>query len=74
MGGKQLGFSDYDLTTTKKLTKRERLLSEMEAIVPWRALIELISQRSACRWLTRSRSEGPACWRIGAASAPPARR
>jgi hypothetical protein len=37
MGGKQLGFSDYELTTAKKQTKREKFLSEMEAVVPWQA-------------------------------------
>jgi hypothetical protein len=42
MGGKQLGFFDYELTTPKKQTKREKFLSEMEAVVPWRALIALI--------------------------------
>ena len=42
MGGRQLGFSDYDLTTAKKQTKREKFLSEMEAVVPWQALIDLI--------------------------------
>ena len=42
MGGKQLGFSDYELTTAKKQTKREKFLSEMEAVVPWQALIALI--------------------------------
>ena len=42
MGGKQLGFSDYELTTAKKPTKREKLLSEMEVVVPWQALIDLI--------------------------------
>ena len=42
MCGKQLGFSDYELTTAKKQTKRERFLSEMEAVVPWQALITLI--------------------------------
>ena len=40
MGGKQLGFSDYERTTTKKQTKREKFLSEMEIVVPWQALIE----------------------------------
>ena len=35
-------FSDYELTTAKKQTKRERFLSEMEAVVPWQALIALI--------------------------------
>jgi len=42
MGGKQLGFSDYELTTAKKQTKREKFLSEMDAVVPWQALIDLI--------------------------------
>jgi len=42
MGGKQLGFSDYEITTAKKQTKREKFLSEMEAVVPWQALIDLI--------------------------------
>ena len=32
MGGKQLGFSDYELTTAKKRTKREKFLSEMEVV------------------------------------------
>ena len=42
MSGKQLGFSDYELSTAKKQTKRERFLAEMEAVVPWKALIDLI--------------------------------
>jgi IS5 family transposase len=42
MGGKQLGFSDYEQTTAKKQTKREKFLAEMEAVVPWDALIGLI--------------------------------
>ena len=42
MGGKQLGFSDYELITAKKQTKREKFLSEMESVVPWQALIALI--------------------------------
>ena len=42
MGGKQLGFSDYALTTAKKQTNREKFLSEMEVVVPWQALIDLI--------------------------------
>jgi len=42
MGSKQLGFSDYEITTAKKQTKRERFLSEMEVVVPWQALIDLI--------------------------------
>ena len=42
MSGKQLGFSDYELATAKKQTKREKFLGEMEAMVPWQALIALI--------------------------------
>lgn len=42
MGGKQLGFSDYELTTSKKQTKREKFLSEMEVVVHWQPLIALI--------------------------------
>lgn len=42
MGGKQLGFGDYEQTTAKKRTKVERFLAEMEDVVPWKALIDLI--------------------------------
>jgi len=42
MGGKQLGFGDYEQTTAKKRTRRERFLTEMEAVVPWKTLIDLI--------------------------------
>ena len=42
MGAKQLGFTDYELTTTKKQIKWGKFLSEMEAVVTWQVLIELI--------------------------------
>jgi IS5 family transposase len=42
LGGKQLGFSDYELTTAKKQTNRDKSLSEIEAVVPWQGLIDLI--------------------------------
>jgi IS5 family transposase len=42
MGCKQLGFSDYEQTTSRKRTKRESFLGQMEAVVPWKALIDLI--------------------------------
>ena len=42
MGGKQLGFGDYEQTTARKRTKRERFLCQMQAVVPWMALIDLI--------------------------------
>ena len=41
MGGKQLGFGDYEQSTARKRTKRERFLAQMEAVVPWKALIVL---------------------------------
>jgi|694.fasta_scaffold59239_8 hypothetical protein len=33
MGGKQLGFGDYQQTTARKRTKRERFLGQMQAVV-----------------------------------------
>lgn len=42
MGGKQLGFGDYEQSTARKRTKRERLLVQMGAVVPWKGLIDLI--------------------------------
>ena len=42
MGSKQLGFGDYEQNTAKKRTRRERFLAEMEKVVPWKALIDLI--------------------------------
>ena len=54
MGVKQFGFGDDEQSTTRtssigrawrsheKRTSRERFLAEMEAVVPWRALFDLI--------------------------------
>jgi hypothetical protein len=42
MGVKQFGFGDYEQSTAKKRTRRERFLAEMEAVVPWKLLIDLI--------------------------------
>jgi len=42
MGSKQLGFGDYEQATAKKRTRRDRFLGEMEKVVPWKALLELI--------------------------------
>ena len=42
MGGKQLGFSDYALTTAKKRTKKEKFLAEMDQVAPWQPLLKLI--------------------------------
>jgi transposase, IS5 family len=42
MGSKQLRFGDYEQTTARKRTKRERFLGLMQAVVLWKALIVLI--------------------------------
>ena len=42
MGGKQLGFGEYEQSTAKKQTKREKFLSEMDQVVPWDALTDWI--------------------------------
>ena len=42
MGGKQLVFADYEQTTAKKRTKKEKFLADMDQVVPWQALIDLI--------------------------------
>jgi IS5 family transposase len=42
MGGKQLGFGDYEQSTANKHTKREKFLSEMDQVVPWQVLTVLI--------------------------------
>jgi len=42
MDVKPLGFSDYEQTTAKKQTKREKFLAEMEVVVPWNELISFI--------------------------------
>ncbi|MEY4839869.1 MAG: hypothetical protein RLZZ374_777 [Cyanobacteriota bacterium] len=40
MSGKQLGLSEYELTTVKKQAKREKFLSKMGAVVPSQAPVE----------------------------------
>jgi IS5 family transposase len=42
MGDKQLGFGDDEQSTAIKQTKREKFLSEMDQVVPWDALTDLI--------------------------------
>ena len=42
MAPKPFGFGDYEQSMAKKRTRRERFLSVMEAVVPWKALIDLI--------------------------------
>ena len=40
MGAKQLGFGDDEQSIAKNRTKRESFLAEMNAVVPWKALID----------------------------------
>ena len=40
--GKQLNFGDYEQSTAKKLTKREKLLAEINKVVTCQPLIDLI--------------------------------
>jgi IS5 family transposase len=42
MGGKQLGFVDYEWSTAKKRTKREKFLSHMDQLLLWQALTDMI--------------------------------
>ena len=43
-GGKQLGLSDYEQTTAKKQTKREKFLAEMEVVVRWDSSLIALSE------------------------------
>ena len=40
---KQLTFSSLAHATRKKVTRREKFLAEMEAVVPWGRLLTLIA-------------------------------
>jgi IS5 family transposase len=42
MGVKMSGFADEEQYTARKRTRRERFLAEMEAVVLWSALFDLI--------------------------------
>jgi len=41
MGGKQIGFIDFEQSTVRTRIKREKFLSGMENVVPCKALIDL---------------------------------
>jgi IS5 family transposase len=51
--GKQLGFSDYEQSTSKQRTKRENFLAEIEQVVPLQALLALIEP-----WYPKSSQKG----------------
>jgi transposase, IS5 family len=38
----QISFSDAEHSAKKKVTKREKFLTEMNAIVPWHVLLKVI--------------------------------
>jgi transposase, IS5 family len=42
MGGKQLGFSDYEQSTAIKCAIKEKFLAEMDQVVPWQPWLDLI--------------------------------
>jgi IS5 family transposase len=42
MSDKQLGLVDYEQTTVRRRTEKERFLTQMEAVVTYKALINLI--------------------------------
>lgn len=39
---KQISFSDVEFAAKKKVTRRERFLMELDCLVPWQALLDLI--------------------------------
>jgi len=60
MGGKQFGFGDYEQSTAKKQTKREKFLAEMEQVVPRQPLLDSpYSRRRAIRSASRRRGASP---------------
>ena len=42
MGGKQLGFADYEQTTAKKRTKKKKFLGKIAQVLLWQTLLDLI--------------------------------
>lgn len=42
MGGEQLGLGVYEQATAKERTKREKFLADMEQVVPWQSVINLV--------------------------------
>jgi IS5 family transposase len=73
MGIKQLGFGDYAQATAKKRTRRERFLSEMEKVVPWKALLDLIEPHYPKTSSKGGRPPYPLC-QATSAFGPPATR
>jgi IS5 family transposase len=55
MGGKRLGFTDYEQSTAKKRTKREKFLAEKEQVVPCQSLLVLMTDRAL---LSKNKQKG----------------
>jgi hypothetical protein len=59
--GKQLNFGDYEQSTAKKLTQREKLLAEINKVVPCQPLIDLIESFNPKKGSRRFRPFGTCC-------------
>ena len=59
MCSKQLMYADYEKSTAKKRTKREKFLAEMEKVVPWQARVDLIEPNYPKTSSKRSRPSYP---------------
>jgi len=44
MVGMRLWFADYEHSTAKKRTKKEKFLSDMDQVVLWQPLLDLIER------------------------------
>ena len=58
MGGKQLELSHCYFTTAKNQAIREKFLAELEAVVPWQALLDLIEPLTALNAKLHHQSRG----------------
>lgn len=63
-----MSFSDVAYTYKKKITRKERFLSEMNAIVPWDCLLQPIKSPRGTDGLSRQRDSG--CLSDGRKSVP----
>lgn len=59
MVGRLSGFSDYELTTVKEPTKRKSSLAEMQVVVVWWSLMDLIDPQSSKTGMKGGRPPNP---------------
>ncbi|CAM3966973.1 hypothetical protein VRRI112168_08185 [Vreelandella rituensis] len=59
---KQISFAQAEHQNKKKVTRRERFLAQMNALVPWQRLIDALSPS----YFPNSAGAGPAANRPGA--------